>query len=547
MTHLKAAHCWLLASSTMCLTATASSEPAELRPPTVECLLVVAGKDGDLMPGRNGDRFGHIVNPGLEIVHNGRGVITAVVEPHMARRGPMCREIWQFADGQMTLLNVDRAVLPGGDGAMATMSKVSIARTQSTFTNPLGAGGGETYFDMFEPGVGRGIMVRRLLQGENNMNRNTREGLWYCENGESSLVARTGQQCPDSPAGHQFLELRVSQPPVTDGQGLVAFAATVAVNGDDRDRRTGIWMGPKDKLARVAYFGEPARLGGNVFWDMSDLTIDRKGRLHFLDQTPHHTGRQNEGISGQWMFDGTGFTKRIAPGMKTKEGHVIRTIVCATYPCANEEGTALFAGEIVAEGPFPMAIFMVNDDGVHTLLVNGQAATGMQPASIVDLNGRRMFALSQTGDWAAVLVKTDQPADPRANERMCLWRLRPGKAEVVAYEDGPLGDLAAYRIRGLSPALGVSIQGEVLFSAELQATDLGAKEPKISGVWTGTPAAKRLVTRFPMPVTMGTRGSKTIQNFVPIRGSMFDTDGAVHSVVRFSDRSGAIVRFVPQK
>ena len=85
--------------------------------------------------------------------------------------------------------------------------------------------------------------------------------------------------------------------------------------------------------------------------------------------------------------------------------------------------------------------------------------------------------------------------------------------------------------------------GEILFAARLESTDLGAKDRQISGLWSGSPDRVRLVTTFPMTVDLGPKGTRVLQNFIPIGGAAYDSEGRVYGVGRFRDDTSAILRF----
>lgn len=517
---------------------------AELSPPKVTCLMLAGGKQGDAIPGRTGERFGVISNPGADTFQNTEGMITTGVEPHLDRRGRPWREIWQLRDGDWRFVNADRASLPGADGAIATFSRVSVSRGHSSFSNPLGDGGGQFYFDCFEGGRGPGVLLRRKLEGA-GVSRYTDEALWYVDSGgETHLIARTGDSCPDAPEGHQLLQLTVPERPVTDGHGRLAFCGKVAIGGDERNWRMGIWAGDAQDPKRIAYFGEPSPLGGTVIGGASGLTMDRKGRLFFYDPTPFFDGLQNYGISGAWMFDGERFTQRIAPGMSTLEGHKIRTVSGPQHRMANLYGCTLIKGEIVMPKPFPLAVFFVDDEGIHTIMLNGARPPGFGPAFSFELNGSGLVVLSGDGEYGAIKVAVKEAGKPNQPIET-IWRVSKAGVEHVATIDKQLGNLATHRIASFDALLDVSKGGEVLFAAKLVSTDLGSKDRQISGLWSGSPDRVRLVTTFPMSVDLGAKGSRELQNFVPIGGSMYDSEGSVYGVGRFTDKTSAILRFDP--
>jgi len=524
----------------------AGTQPRELTAPKVTCLMLAGGKKGDMMPGRTGERFGVISNPGSNTRQNTKGVITTEVMPSLDRKGRPGAEIWQLRDEAWHFIHADRSSLPGVDGATATFSLVSVSEATTSFLNPSLGGGGKQYIDCFEGGHGPGVVLRRNLQGA-GVTRFTDEALWYLDSdGIAKLVARTGKQCPDSPQGHQFLQLTVPERPVTDGLGRVAFCAKVAVGGDQGNWRMGLWGGDAGEPKRLAYFGEPSPIDGTVIGGVSQLTMDRQGRLFFFDPTPFFDGRQNYGISAVWMFDGQHFTKRIAPGMTTLEGHKIRTLSGPQHRMANLLGCTLITGETVTSKSFPLAVFLVDDEGIHTVMRNGDRPPGFGPNYYFDLtvsSSGPLVALSADGSVGAIRVAVKEVGRRPGKSIETLWRVRKDGIELVATIDKQLGTLSTHRITAFDAALDVSGTGEILFAARLESTDLGAKDRQISGLWSGSPDRVRLVTTFPMTVDLGPKGTRVLQNFIPIGGAAYDSEGRVYGVGRFRDDTSAILRF----
>ncbi len=95
------------------------------------------------------------------------------------------------------------------------------------------------------------------------------------------LVAREGDQAPDTESGVVFLSADYIHRPVPDTDTVTTYAAVSDASGDPSKHRQGLWIGSPDNLGLVALDGDPAPVPEQraTYSSVSGIALNRSGRV----------------------------------------------------------------------------------------------------------------------------------------------------------------------------------------------------------------------------------------------------------------------------
>ncbi|NOZ41460.1 MAG: hypothetical protein GXP24_14725 [Planctomycetes bacterium] len=105
--------------------------------------------------------------------------------------------------------------------------------------------------------TGNAAFLAELKEGVGGVTSSNQEGFWAQRNGSLQLIARTGTQAPDTPSGANFRALRLSN---LNRAGRIAFSANLQTRagGVTFDNDQGIWSEGSGTLSLVARRGDQA-------------------------------------------------------------------------------------------------------------------------------------------------------------------------------------------------------------------------------------------------------------------------------------------------
>jgi hypothetical protein len=224
------------------------------------------------------------------------------------------------------------------------------------------------------PGTPSGVVFRSYINGlvlmnsggqtgfyssleGNSVNETNDVGIWSGTPSNLNLVAREGDQAPDSPSGVLFL--RCGQPVLSD-LGQVAFAASLVGVGDSSP--DGVWRGSPGNVRLVTREGNhaPGTSGGvNFLWFSDDsLEVNGYGQIAFRAGLTGSgvTGTNNEGI---WS-EGSGSLNLVARRGDDAPGTAVG-IKFGSFdnPLLNAAGHIAFASRLSGAG-----VTSANDRGI---------------------------------------------------------------------------------------------------------------------------------------------------------------------------------------
>ena len=158
------------------------------------------------------------------------------------------------------------------------------------------APGGAAVFDNFgDPafnGAGH-VAFRGFLTGP-GVTDNTDEGIWSEGRGDGlELIARAGQQAPDTPAGVEFLRFSSAIVPGLNSSGQTAFLATLTGPGVDFSNNEGLWAEDRSGVLRLI-----VRKGDQIDLDDDPLVEELHTVTSLRFQSSFGSGNQDGRMSG---------------------------------------------------------------------------------------------------------------------------------------------------------------------------------------------------------------------------------------------------------
>ena len=171
-----------------------------------------------------------------------------------------------------------------------------------------GAPSGAVFDDFVASGpvmnnVGQIVFSGTLRTGSGGVDASNRYGIWSGRPGDLELVARGGDQAPDTPIGAKFDSLFAQR---INGLGRTAFQATLQLGsgGVTTSNIVGLWSDGLGVLALVARRGDqaPGAPADAVFEDFDTGFINDAGRIAF--RTRLRTGAG--GVDDTVGSDGSG-------------------------------------------------------------------------------------------------------------------------------------------------------------------------------------------------------------------------------------------------
>lgn len=124
------------------------------------------------------------------------------------------------------------------------------------------------------------VAFRATLTGSGVDFTNNR-GLWSLRTGSLDLIARAGNPAPDTSSGVRFLEFN---PLVMNEMGETAFSASLTGSGVDSTNNTGIWSDASGSLNLVSREGgaAPGTASGVNFRDFGSPALNANSQMAFV-------------------------------------------------------------------------------------------------------------------------------------------------------------------------------------------------------------------------------------------------------------------------
>jgi hypothetical protein len=168
---------------------------------------------------------------------------------------------WSGTPGSLVLLAREGSPAPGTPSGVTFRDSFAPVAINSS---------GNIAFECFLTGVD-------VVTGIND------EGLWSNVSGALQLVARSGSQAAGAPAGVNYGLFSSSSWPLLNDSGHLAFHASLAGSGVDDSNNEGIWLGEAGDLALVARRGEqaPDTTSGVKFNDLNPPALNSVGQIAF--------------------------------------------------------------------------------------------------------------------------------------------------------------------------------------------------------------------------------------------------------------------------
>ena len=299
--------------------------------------LSLIARQGDLVPGGSGDKFGAFSERGSSSV-----LFNSQSQVAFSNRlnGTNAVSVWQEHVTGLSMVAKAFAAVPGEDAIYSSLSSPVLNDSgemvfSSYITGNLewsssntvrvlhevhngnvsiiykagdpvpGVSGAEfDDFGDFDMNASGKLVFSASIHGE-SIDFTNNYGIWSDVSGNLALVARKGAQAPGAPVGAVFSY--VSDKPVVNDNGQIAFTASLenGAGGVDNSNRYGIWYETDGRPELIVRTGDraPGTPDGVVFSALSFLPeINRSGQICFMGSlTGPTTNYLND--SGIWLYD----------------------------------------------------------------------------------------------------------------------------------------------------------------------------------------------------------------------------------------------------
>jgi hypothetical protein len=339
--------------------------------------VALVARSGDAAPDTPVDvsfsRFGNSVNAPLL---NDLGDITFLAHLRGTEvTGANDRAIWSGPPNALMLIAREGDQAPGtpsGTDYGVLISPVLNSRSQTAFNATL---------------TGSGVTPT------NN------QGVWLQTSSEVQLVARSGDQAPDTPSGVAYANF---SPPTLNTLGQLAFQADLAGSGVNASNNAGVWSGDPGALKLIARKGNqaPGTPTGVNFDRLLAPVLNNAGQTAFVafltgdgvDST-NNRGIWSERAGALQMLVRTGTQ---APG--TPAGVRFNTF---GPPSLNAAGQVMFAARLVGSGvnaDNDLGIWATDADGSLTLIVRTGELLEVAPTDFRTIRSLVLAEGSGNGD-----------------------------------------------------------------------------------------------------------------------------------------------------
>jgi uncharacterized protein YjbI with pentapeptide repeats len=200
----------------------------------------------------------------------------------------------------------DQGIWSEGSGGLALVARNG--------TPAPGTPSGVTFREFIFAAVAFNSMGRTTFKGfltGEGVDDSNDEGIWFESSGTLALVARRGSPAPGTPIGVNFDEFAV-RPALSDA-GLSAFSATLTGTGVTSANKQGIWLGDDEDITLVARTGNqaPGTPAGVQFSNLGRQTVNSAGQIAFRAGLTG-TGVGTANSLGIWATDQDGALQLIA-------------------------------------------------------------------------------------------------------------------------------------------------------------------------------------------------------------------------------------------
>jgi uncharacterized protein YjbI with pentapeptide repeats len=214
--------------------------------------------------------------------------------------------LFAFVTGEGVDPSNDQGIWSEGPGGLALVARSGMPAP--------GTPSGVNFRDFIFATVAFNSMGRTTFKGfltGEGVDDSNDEGIWSESSGTLALVARRGSPAPGTPSGVNFDEFAV-RPALCDA-GQSAFSATLTGTGVTSANSQGIWLGDDEELTLVARTGNqaPGTPAGVKFSNLGRQTVNSAGQIAFrAGLTGAGVGTANN--LGIWATDQDGALQLIA-------------------------------------------------------------------------------------------------------------------------------------------------------------------------------------------------------------------------------------------
>ncbi len=306
--------------------------------------------------------------------------------------------------------------------------------------------------------------------------------------GTLSVIARSGDAAPGTKPGVNFSAFFVSNSPLLNDRGQIAFRGVLTGSGVDNSNDVGIWSEGSGSLGLIAREGHaaPNTGPGVVYANFIDLVLNGAGQTAFVADL---VGQDVDGLNnaGIWS-EGSGSLRLIvrsgdhAPG--TGPGVVLSGFEHFTPMLLNDAGKTAFFSFLLGPGVTPS-----NDTGIWSD-VDGSLSLvvrAIEPAPGSPLGVSYNLIVNPRINNADQIAFRSILTDPGVNDwEDGLWLTEGGlTSPIVRTGDAAPGTTAGVRFRTFTGFL-LNGAGQISFKGWL--TGPGVDETNSSGIWLGDPS-----------------------------------------------------------
>ena len=273
------------------------------------------------------------------------------------------------------------------------------------------------------------VVFGALLTGE-DVTLSNDNGIWFGWPNQLHLIAREGDQAPETPSGTTFLALSVPQ--FNDG-GTIVFQATLAGDDVNEFNDSGIWMGTEFGLRLIVREGmsAPGTLGEADFLSFDPPLINNIGDVVFRASLvgPDVTFADRRGI---WGWSSETFRLIVREGAQVPDAPSGTAFENLGNPRSiNEDGQFLFSATLRGD-----AVTFLNDSGIF-LASTTQFRTVARKGTQVSLDIPNGIAFDFVSDHALnnngevlLTARIKGPGITFSNDSG-IWAGSPGELRLV--------------------------------------------------------------------------------------------------------------------
>jgi hypothetical protein len=309
-------------------------------------------------------------------------------------------------------------------------------------------------------------------------------GIWTDETGSLQIIARTGDQAPDTANGTSFIELEA---PYLSDSGKVLFYGRLTGSSVDSNNEQGLWTHDLGSLQLLAREGNPAPDTAVAYRSFTELTFNPSG------QASWQSSLQGTGVIGgfndQAYFVGaTGSVQLAARGSMVAPGTSTQFTSMGVYSSLNASGEIVFRARLQGPG-LAQGIWTGLPGSLQLVARDGQQAPDLQAGVTFD----SLFdpRINNNGDVVFQSYLTGTNVTDSNSSSIWTWTSGTLQPAVRAGNPAPGTPSGVSFLEFEDPLINAT--GKISFRGTIAGT--GITNNNNEGLWAGSPSNLTLIAR----------------------------------------------------